>query len=133
MTDKPKRLSDTARALLTAAAMRDDHLIHPPRLPIAATRQVARSLLGLGLAEEAPTSGDATSLAWSLGDGGGALVLRATAVGLARIADGADTTAASVANETMAEAGWAGTGSDAGNEAGTPALMKGPSSRARPP
>jgi hypothetical protein len=30
MTDKPKKLSDTARAVLTLAATRDDHLIRPP-------------------------------------------------------------------------------------------------------
>jgi hypothetical protein len=44
MTDKPKKLSDTARAVLTLAAARDDHLIRPPRLPFAAAQQVARSL-----------------------------------------------------------------------------------------
>ncbi|MDX6654917.1 MAG: long-chain acyl-CoA synthetase [Solirubrobacterales bacterium] len=40
MTDKPKKLSDTVRALLTAAARRNDHLIAPPKLPVAAARQV---------------------------------------------------------------------------------------------
>jgi hypothetical protein len=30
MTKKPKQLSETARALLTASAARDDHLIRPP-------------------------------------------------------------------------------------------------------
>jgi hypothetical protein len=45
MTEKPKKLSDTARALLTAAAARDDHLIRPPELPAAAARQVVQSLL----------------------------------------------------------------------------------------
>ena len=52
MTEKPKKLSDTARALLTAAALRDDHLIQAPQLPAAAARQVVRSLLNAGLAEE---------------------------------------------------------------------------------
>jgi hypothetical protein len=61
MTAKPKKLSNAARALLNFAATRDDHLILPPRLPIAATRQVARSLLGLELAEEVP--------AWPKGSG----------------------------------------------------------------
>ena len=42
MTDKPKKLSATAQMLLTTAAMRDDRLIHPPQLPTAAARQVAR-------------------------------------------------------------------------------------------
>ena len=54
MADKSKKLSDTARALLTLAATRGDHLIQPPRLPIAAARQVVRSLLNAGLAEEVP-------------------------------------------------------------------------------
>jgi hypothetical protein len=54
---KPKKLSNTARALLAVAATRDDHLILPPELPIAAVRQVARSLLGLELAEEVPACG----------------------------------------------------------------------------
>ena len=119
MTDKPKKLSATARALLTSAAMRDDHLIYPPQLPIAAARQVARSLLGSGFAEEVPASDEAADLGWPVGNGGRSLVLRATAVGLARIADGADTKAASVANEATAEAAALLTkiGSDAGNAA----------------
>jgi hypothetical protein len=45
MTDKPEKLSDTARALLISAAMRGDHLIQLPRLPVAAARQVIRSLI----------------------------------------------------------------------------------------
>jgi hypothetical protein len=53
MNYKPKKLSDTARALLTVAATRGDHLIRPPKLPTAATRQVARSLLSARLVEEA--------------------------------------------------------------------------------
>jgi hypothetical protein len=52
--DKPKKLSDTARALLTVAATRGDHLIRPPKLPIAAARQVVRSLLNAGQVEEVP-------------------------------------------------------------------------------
>jgi hypothetical protein len=58
MADKPKKLSDTARALLTVAATRGDHLIRPPKLPVAAARQVVRSLLGAGLAEETPVRVD---------------------------------------------------------------------------
>ena len=50
MTDKPKKLSDTARALLTAAAMRNDNLVPLPRLPVAAVRQVVRSLMNAGFA-----------------------------------------------------------------------------------
>ena len=56
--DKPKPMSATARAVLSLAATRDDHLVQLPRLPVAAARQVARSLLGSGLAEEAPASDD---------------------------------------------------------------------------
>jgi hypothetical protein len=52
MTDKPNKLSDTARALLTAAATPGDHFIRPPRLSVAAVRQVVRFLLTAGLAEE---------------------------------------------------------------------------------
>jgi hypothetical protein len=91
--------------LLNFAATRDDHLILPPRLPIAAARQVARSLLGLELAEEVLASGKAADLAWPVGDGGGALVLRAAAVGLARIAVGAETTAAAVTTAHLADPG----------------------------
>jgi hypothetical protein len=76
MTDKPKRLTDTARTLLTAAAMRDDCLIHPPQLPIAAARQVARSLLNAGLAEVAPASIGRPDFVWRTGDDGEELVLR---------------------------------------------------------
>jgi len=61
-------------------------------LPVAAARQVARSLLGSGLAEEASAPDEAADLGWPVGDGGRSVVLRATAVGLARTADGADTT-----------------------------------------
>jgi hypothetical protein len=49
MTDKPKRRSDTTRALLTLTAARDDHLVRLTRLPAA--QQVVRSLLNAGLAE----------------------------------------------------------------------------------
>jgi hypothetical protein len=54
MTEKPKKLSETARALLTAAAARDDHLIQPPQLPGAAAHQVVRSLLNGGFVDEIP-------------------------------------------------------------------------------
>jgi hypothetical protein len=64
MMDKPKRLFDTARALLTSAAMRDDRLIQLPRLPMAAARQVIRSLLNAGLEEEAPAPIDDAGYAW---------------------------------------------------------------------
>ena len=86
MSDKPKRLSDTARALLTSAAMRDDHLIHLPRMPVAAARQVIRSLLHAGLAEEVPAPIDDAGYVWRTGKDGGVLMLRATMLGLARVA-----------------------------------------------
>jgi hypothetical protein len=116
--------------VLTLAAMRGDHLVRPPRLPIAAVRQVARSLLNAGLAEEVPASGETVDLAWPPGNGDLALVLRATAVGLARIADGADTLAALGATETMyaAAAVLTQTGSDAGSDAFMPAPTTGQSS-----
>jgi hypothetical protein len=60
MTDKPRKLSDTARALLTAASARDDHLIQPPQLPAGAARQVGRSLLNAEPAEEIPAPIDDT-------------------------------------------------------------------------
>jgi hypothetical protein len=57
MTDIPKKLSETARAVLTFAATRTDHLVRPPKLPAAAARQVIRSLLKGGLVD---ASGDRT-------------------------------------------------------------------------
>jgi hypothetical protein len=58
MAEKPKKLSETARALLTAAAARDDRLIRSPQWPAAAVRQVVRSMLNAGLAEEIPAAID---------------------------------------------------------------------------
>jgi phosphotransacetylase len=77
-----------------------------------------RSLLRSGLAEEVPAAGEAADLAWPVGGGDGALVLRATAVGLARITDGADDAARLVAIEKIAEAAAVSTQteSDASNE-----------------
>src|ERR1700741_1952404 len=86
MPDKPKKLSETARALLTSAAMRDDHVIPLPRLPVAAARQVIRSLLNGGLAEEGPAPIDDAGYAWRTGEDGDVLMLRATRLGLARVA-----------------------------------------------
>ncbi len=84
MTDKLKNLSNTTRALLTVAAMRDGHLIRPPQLPIAAVRQVLRSLLNSGLADKVPV--DDANYAWRTGGDGRVLTLRATGLGLARVA-----------------------------------------------
>jgi hypothetical protein len=134
MTDKSKKLSDTARALLAVAATRDDHLILPPRLPVAAARQVARSLLASELAERVPVSGNAANLAWPVGDGGGALVLRAPAVGLARIVVDAETTTTTVVTGMMTEAQpmVLQTGSGTGNEATAVAIGHLPSGSALP-
>jgi hypothetical protein len=85
MADKLKKLSDTARALLTTAMARDDNLIPPPQLPTAAARQVARSLLTAGLAEEVPTAIGSAAYAWRIGEQGDAVVLRATALGITRV------------------------------------------------
>jgi hypothetical protein len=88
MTDKPKKLSDTARALLTVAALRNDHLIALPKLPVAAARQVFRSILNAGFAEEVPAPIDDPTFAWRAGEDGGVLALRATALGIARVSEG---------------------------------------------
>jgi hypothetical protein len=103
MTDKPKKLSDTARALLTSAAMRDDHLIPLPRLPVAAARQVIRSLLNGGLAEEVPAPIDDAGYAWRTGKDGGVLMLRATMLGLARVAADEGPSPESVSVGTLVE------------------------------
>lgn len=58
MTDKPIKLSDTARAMLTLAATREDRLVPPPTLPIAAARQVVRSLLNADVISEITLSDD---------------------------------------------------------------------------
>lgn len=62
--------------------MRNDHLIAPPKLPVAAARQVVRSLLSAGFAEEVPTPMSDSGYAWRTGEDGDVLVLRATALGI---------------------------------------------------
>src|SRR4051812_12450158 len=93
MTEKPKKLSETARALLTAAAARDDHLVPLPRLPVVAARQVIRSMLNAALTEEVPAPIEDATFAWRTGEDGGMLMLRATASGLDQIAAGEAATA----------------------------------------
>src|SRR5690349_8193018 len=90
MTEKPKKLSETARVLLTAAAARDDHLIQPPQLPVAAARQVVRSLLMAELAEEVPAPVEDSGFVWRRDDNGSDLVLRASQLGLACLLAGDD-------------------------------------------
>ncbi|MEA2849062.1 MAG: hypothetical protein QOG78_4343 [Rhodospirillaceae bacterium] len=85
MTNKPKKLSDTARALLTVSTTRADRLVRPPQLPIAAVRQVIRSLLNARLVEEVPAPIDEAGYAWRTAEDGGVFMLRATALGIARV------------------------------------------------
>ncbi len=94
MTDEPKKLSNTVRALLTAATTRNDCLIQPPQLPTAAARQVVRSLLNTGLVEEVQTANDDAGYAWRAAEKGRVLVLRATALGVARVTEGDRTSTA---------------------------------------
>jgi hypothetical protein len=85
MADTPKKLSDTSRAVLTLAATRDDHLAQPPKLPIAAARQVIRSLLNARFVEEVLAPIADAVYAWRNGKDGAPLMLRATEAGLALI------------------------------------------------
>jgi hypothetical protein len=89
MTEASPKLSTTARNVLTLAAARDDHMVRVPQLPVAAARQVIRSLLNAGLVEEIAATVEDADFAWRTGDDGDALVLRATEVGLARVRDSA--------------------------------------------
>jgi hypothetical protein len=79
MTDIPKMLSETARAVLTLASTRTDHLVRPPKLPAAAAYQVIRSLLTSGLVEEVPALIEDAAYAWRTNENSAALMLRATA------------------------------------------------------
>jgi hypothetical protein len=88
VTDKPLKLSAAGRAMLTLAALRDDGLVPPPILPIAAARSVMRSLISAGLIEEVPAPSDETGLLWRETEDGQQLALRATVTGL--VAIGAD-------------------------------------------
>ena len=84
MTQTPIKLSDTARAMLTLASTREDHLVRPPQLPAAATRQVVRSLLNNGLVEEVPAPIEDAGYVWRMADDR-TLMLRATEDGLAAV------------------------------------------------
>src|SRR5947209_19881831 len=94
MTKAPIKLSDTGRAMLMLAATREDHLVRPPQLPIAAARQVVRSLLNHGLVEEVPASSDEPVFVWRQTEDGSALVLWATPLGLAAVCARVDLPAA---------------------------------------
>jgi hypothetical protein len=105
MTSKSKKLSDTARALLTAASARDNHLIQPPRLPFAAARQVVRSMLNTGLAEEIPAPIGDADYVWRKADDGADMMLRATPFGLSCLGVGDDNSLIRPTAATLVESG----------------------------
>jgi hypothetical protein len=92
MIDAPRKPSDTARAALTVAATRADYLVRPPKLPVAAARQVVRSLLNNGLVEEVAASIDDPAYIWREAEDGARLNLRATDAGLTAIGHAAHAT-----------------------------------------
>jgi hypothetical protein len=81
------KLSNTARNVLTLAGARGDHMVRVPQLPVAAARQVIRSMLNAGLVEEIPAPIEEAEFAWRVAEDGVALTLRATAAGLARVSE----------------------------------------------
>jgi len=87
MSETSPKLSNIARTVLTLAAARDDHLVRFPQLPVAAARQVVRSLLSAGLVEEIPAPIEDADFTWRNGEDGEALMLRVTAAGLTRIGE----------------------------------------------
>jgi hypothetical protein len=114
MTEASPKLSSTARNVLTLAAARDDHMVRVPQLPVAALRQVIRSMLNAGLVEEVATTVEDADFAWRTGDNGEALMLRATEVGLARVSEpaAADGLAVADGNRELASAGRGSVGLD---------------------
>ena len=75
------KLSTTARAILTAAAARDDRIaLAPERLPTAARRAVVQSLLKAGLLEEITAEDD--QAAWRTAEDGSRFALRVTEAGV---------------------------------------------------
>src|SRR4051794_16698193 len=91
MSDKTIKLFTTGRAMLTLAATRADRLVPPPKLPVAAARQVVRSLINNGLLEEIATTGDDSALVWRTSEDGVGMVLRATGAGLDAVSESAGT------------------------------------------
>jgi len=77
--------------------------------PWRAIRQVIRSMLNAGLVEELPAATIDPAYVWRTGQDGEAFALRATALGLGRVAEGAGAAvklvSAGTANEAPAEAG----------------------------
>src|SRR4051812_39001157 len=100
MTNQPRPMSATARAVLSLAATRDDHLVALPRLPVAAARQIIRSMLNAGLVEELSAAAIDPGYVWRAGEDGEVISLRATALGLARVEGSARAAIASVSAET---------------------------------
>jgi hypothetical protein len=113
MIDPSNKLSETARAMLVLAATRPDRLARPPDLPMAAARQVVRSLLMRGLAEEVPAPIEDAAYVWDRGEDGLASMLRATPLGLSRIAE------AEAARTANARARMAETGTEIGTKSET--------------
>jgi hypothetical protein len=91
MPETSLKLSNTARSVLILAATRDDRLVRVPQLPVAAARQVIRSLLNAGLVEEIPAPAEDADFAWRTAENGAALILRATIAGLACVSAPAST------------------------------------------
>jgi hypothetical protein len=69
--------------MLLLAAAREDRLVSPPRLAVAAARQVARSLIGKSLIKEVAAPSDKVALFWRTSENGALLNLRATSSGIA--------------------------------------------------
>jgi hypothetical protein len=86
--------------------MRNDNLVPVPKLPVAAVRQVVRSLLNADFAEEVPAPINEPGYAWRTGEDGGVLALRAKALGIARALEGdEDSVAGCSAERTNVQAG----------------------------
>ena len=94
------KLSTTARAILTAAAERDDRIaLAPERLPAAARRAVVLSLLKAGLLQEVAAEDDHP--AWRMTEGGERCARRINDAGLGAI--GAEATEAAHSGPQDAE------------------------------
>jgi hypothetical protein len=113
-----RELSNTARAVLTLAVEREGHLVQLPQLPVAAARQVVRSLLSAGLVEEIAAPTVDADFAWRDAEDGGPLMLRVTEAGLARISEVEAAKASPAADKTPPEMTVSASENDAGLEVG---------------
>src|SRR3954452_5789977 len=77
--------------MLTLAVAREDRLVPPPKLPVAAARQVVRSLINNGLLEEVVATADDPASVWRTGDDGVPIVLLATGAGIDAVSGSAGT------------------------------------------